>query len=140
MNSFLEGLPHCKSLDMRMVEVSEGKARMALPYNEKLIGDPETGVVHGGAVSVLMDTCCATAVMAHPANPQSTATLDLRIDYMRPAVPGQTITASAEVYRISRSVAFVRAIARDESGGPDDVPVAQATAAFTVYLPEEAAQ
>ncbi|WP_339108148.1 PaaI family thioesterase [Thioclava sp. GXIMD4216] len=123
---------------MKVVDVSSGKARMVLPYNEKLIGDPETGVIHGGAVSVLMDTCCATAVMAHPSQPRSTATLDLRIDYMRPAKPGQSIVASAEVYHISRSIAFVRAVAHDESDASGGVPVAQATAAFTVYLPEEA--
>lgn len=126
---FIAALPHCRALSMELVGVGDGEATMSMPYDERLVGDPATGVVHGGAVSALMDTCGGTAVMAHSAAPSGTATLDLRIDYMRPASPGQTITATAIVYRMTRSVAFVRATASDDDG---ENPVATATGAFTV--------
>lgn len=126
---FIEAIPHAKQLGMKLTEISDGTAEICMAYDEKLIGDPATGVIHGGAVSALMDTCCGAAVMSHPTAPGGTATIDLRIDYMRPATPGQAITTRATCHHITRSVAFVRAVATDEDG---DSPVATASGAFTV--------
>ena len=125
---FIEAIPHAQSLGMTLVEIADGRAVMAMPYDEKLVGDQETGVIHGGAVSALMDTCCGAAVMSHPRQSKGTATIDLRIDYMRSATPGQAITTTATCYHVTRSVAFVRAEAVDED---TSLPVATATGAFT---------
>ncbi|WP_375228816.1 PaaI family thioesterase [Roseobacter sp. S98] len=126
---FIEAIPHSKALGMQLTDLQDGVAVIEMPYDEKLVGDPETGVIHGGAVSALMDTCCGAAVMAHPENPGGTATIDLRIDYMRAAKPGQRIIARATCYHVTRTVAFVRATATDED---TENPVAAATGAFTV--------
>ena len=126
---FINAIPHCKALGMKLCEIGDGVAVMELLYDLRIVGDPETGVLHGGAVSALMDTCCGAAAMSHPSSPAGTATIDLRIDYMRVATPGQNITTRAECYHITRSVAFVRAVATDDD---TDQPVATATGAFTV--------
>jgi uncharacterized protein (TIGR00369 family) len=126
---FIEAIPHSRALGMRLAEMAAGSATIDMPYDERLVGDPETGVIHGGAVSALMDTCCGAAVMSHPEALGGTATIDLRIDYMRSATPGQRIRAHAVCYHVTRSVAFVRATATDEDA---ENPVAAATGAFTV--------
>lgn len=126
---FIGAIPHSKALGMELMEIGEGIAVIEMDYDPRFVGDPETGVIHGGAVSALMDTCCGAAAMSHPDNPGATATIDLRIDYMRPATPGQRIRAHADCYHITRSVAFVRARAMDD----DEVrPVATAMGTFTV--------
>ncbi len=127
--SFIGALPHSHALGMQIEDIGDGWAVLSMAYDPKLIGDPQTGVIHGGAVSALMDTASGAAVMVHPTAPLTTATLDLRIDYMRPATPGQTLRARAECHHVTRSVAFVRAVAMDDD---DSRPVATATSAFTI--------
>jgi len=126
---FIEAIPHARALGMHLTDIGDGIAEIEMPYDPRLIGDPETGVIHGGAVSALMDTCGGAAVMSHPEAGGSTATIDLRIDYMRPATPGQPIRARAVCYHMTRSVAFVRATATDSDA---ERPVAAATGAFTM--------
>jgi uncharacterized protein (TIGR00369 family) len=126
---FMAAIPHSKDLGMELTQIEAGTATITMPYDERLIGDPDTGVIHGGAVAALMDSCCGAAVMSHPANAGGTATIDLLIDYMRAATPGQALSTTATCYHITRSVAFVRATAVDED---TQNPVAMATGTFTV--------
>jgi uncharacterized protein (TIGR00369 family) len=63
---FITALPHSHALGMVLEEIGTGSATISMPYDPALIGDPATGVIHGGAVSALMDTACGAAVMCHP--------------------------------------------------------------------------
>ncbi|MES2035277.1 MAG: PaaI family thioesterase [Pseudomonadota bacterium] len=131
MRNFVQGMnqgsPQAMALKLETVSLDKTGAVLKVPYDEKLIGDPETGVIAGGVVTTLLDHACGQAVHTGLTEFKTIATLDLRIDYMRPAKVGQDIYAKAHCYKVTRSVAFVRAVAYDDD--PED-PVAAAQAAF----------
>ena len=62
--SFIRLIPQARALNMDILEIGEGIAVIRMPYDPELIGDPDTGVIHGGAVSTLMDTCGGAATMS----------------------------------------------------------------------------
>ena len=128
-SEFFEAIPHSRELGMRIESHEPGKAVVSMPYDERLVGDVHSGVIHGGAVSALLDTCAGTATALHPEVRPPIATINLYIAYMRPALPGSTIFAHAECYHVTRSVAFVRASAFDSD---KHRPVATATGQFTI--------
>ncbi len=106
-----------------------GEAWASLPYHPVFVGDTETGVIHGGVVTAMLDESCGMAVQLALDGTRAIATLDLRIDYQKPATPGLAIRAHSLCYRVTRSIAFVRATAYQDS---EDDPVATATACFMV--------
>src|SRR3982751_1944209 len=105
------------------------EAWSSLPYRPVFVGDTETGVLHGGVVTAMLDESCGMAVQLALDGTSAIATLDLRIDYQKPATPGLDIKAHSVCYRTTRSIAFVRSTAYQES---EDDPVATATACFMV--------
>lgn len=124
----VEGTPHAAKLGMKFVSVALGRATLSLPYNKAAIGDPRTRVIHGGAVTTLLDQACGLAALAGFERITATATLNLSIDYMRAATPGETIMARAHCYKATRHVAFVRAVAFEDEN--EDEPIAMAQASF----------
>jgi uncharacterized protein (TIGR00369 family) len=102
-------------------------AELALPYQERLIGDPASGVLASGPILALMDMATSVGVWLKLGTFNAHATLDLRIDYLRPATPGKAVIGRGQCYRLTRSIAFVRGQAHD--GDPDD-PLAHVAGTF----------
>ena len=121
--------PHGTLLGTEIVTVGDGRATLRMPYDAALAGDPATGVLHGGVVTTLLDSTSGLAVFVALGRPTSIATLDLRIDYLRPATRDEALTAECHCYKVTRNVCFVRGIAfhRDREN-----PVANCTASFMV--------
>lgn len=131
--------PQSEALGFEYVDAGPGVGAMKVPFRDDLVGDPEGEVIAGGVITTLLDHTCGLAIslamkaegVAQTAAPQmgSMATLDFRIDYMRPARPRTGVIGRAHCYKVTHSVAFVRAVAFEDD--PDD-PIATAQAAFAV--------
>ena len=121
--------PQIAALGIRQLASGKGTVQLHAPWREDLVGDPEREIIAGGVVTTLLDHTCSTALAT--LRKGGGPTLDLRVDYMRAAAPRAGVTAQARVYKMTRSVAFIRASAWDAD--PDD-PIATAQAAFS--LPE----
>jgi acyl-coenzyme A thioesterase PaaI-like protein len=156
-------IPHSRAIGMRLIESDGGVAVMCVPYDRKLVGNPATGVLHGGVITSALDSASGAAVGSalasrrdayHAARSQDIgaeqdgaakargagqegwrpiATLDLRIDYLKPAIPGKDVLARAECYKLTRNVAFVRGTAYHDD--PSD-PIATSVATFMLSAPD----
>ncbi|MCB1616413.1 MAG: PaaI family thioesterase [Pseudomonadales bacterium] len=128
MKSIIPVLKQCRVLGIEVVEAEPGHLVLLLPYDRKIVGNPDTGVIHGGPLTTLMDTACGFAAVTALKEPGIAPTLDLRIDYMRSAIPGKPVLGSAEAYRVTRNVIFARGLAYHE--GLQEKPIAHCTATF----------
>lgn len=107
----IQHVPHARALGLTIVDAKPGQSWLSVPYDEKFIGNVDTGVIHGGVITTLLDNACGTAVQLALPERMSIATLDLRIDYMKPATPGLALTGHAHCYKVTRNIAFVRGTA-----------------------------
>jgi uncharacterized protein (TIGR00369 family) len=122
-----EGAGHAAALGIAYHDHGEDWVELALPWRAELVGMPETEILASGPIVSMMDMATSLAVWMRLGAFRPQATLDLRVDYLRPAVPGRTVIGRGSCYRVTRSVAFVRGIAHD---GDADDPVANVTGTF----------
>ena len=120
-------VPHNRALGLRFIDFARGQATILLPYADHLVGNPETGVLHGGAITALLDATCGAAVFMEIKEPRPIATLDLRIDYLKVGDPRRDVVCKAHCYKVTRHVAFVRGLAFHSD---ENDPIAAATASF----------
>ena len=118
---------HGRALGLSYRDHGDDWVELALPWRPELVSVPESGIMATGAIVSLVDTCSGTAVWRRLGDFRHIVTMDLRIDYLRPAVQGETVIARCECYKLTRRVAFVRGIAH---GGAASRPVAHAAATF----------
>ena len=116
---FLSAIRHCQVLGLRLHSADATGLTVILPYSAEIVGDPNSGVIHGGVLTTLMDTACGMSTLCVLPEFEVCPTLDLRIDYMHPAAPHQDVYGFAECYRVTRDIIFARGFAyQDDPGQP----------------------
>ena len=97
-------IPFNRFLGLKVDTMGGGGAKLVLPFRPELVGDARRPALHGGVISMLIDTCGGVAVWS-ACNPEDRiATIDLRVDYLRPAPP-KDLAAEAEVKLLGNRVA-----------------------------------
>ncbi|PKP66686.1 MAG: phenylacetic acid degradation protein [Alphaproteobacteria bacterium HGW-Alphaproteobacteria-7] len=118
---------HTGWLGLRFTDQGDNWVELELPWREDLLGDRSRPVLASGPIISLMDMASGMAIWQASGAFKPVATLDLRVDYQRPARERASVRGRVECYRRTRSAAFVRGIAHD--GDPDD-PVAHVAGVF----------
>jgi len=120
-------IPHNGAIALEIVDVAGELVVTRLPYRDEFLGDPMARLWHTAIGTTAADSTCGLAVLLALPGLESLATLDLRMDYLRPAVADTALTIEAECHHVTQSVAFVRATLHQ---GERDRPTALCTAAF----------
>ena len=126
-SQFVTPAPHMREIGLQVVDIGEGRGTLRLPASPRWLGDAARGLLHPGPLTVLADSACGLAVGAAIKRRLPFATLDLRMDLLRPAGPDADVSCEAECYQLTRSVAFTRATLWQADR---QVPIANAQATF----------
>lgn len=127
LTAFSRAVPHAKELGIVMDEITDHWALAHLPYRDEWLGDGTRGILHTGIITTLVDSICGTALLAKIGSFQAIATLDLRMDYLKPAVRDKPLHCRAECLRMTSHIAFMRASVWQDS---EKEPCALAMGAF----------
>lgn len=122
-----DALPQARAIGLKIIEVTKDYSKAKVSFNPAFIGNKEKGTMASGVLVTLLDQLCGTAAMAALANPIGVATLDMRIDYLGSPKAGSDYFAIAECYRVTKSIAFVRAFAFDDEACTNKIAATQAS-------------
>jgi uncharacterized protein (TIGR00369 family) len=129
-----ELIPFNRFLGVKLTAMRKGFARLEIPFRDELVGDPMRPALHGGVLSALGDAAGGAAVWAGIEDDNARiSTIDLRIDYLRPARL-TTLVAEATVVRVGNrvGVADVRIFNADEDDVADTVATVKAVYNITI--------
>lgn len=115
---FVQVVPHTRDLGLEVLDATPPTIRMRLPWSETLLGDPHRGLIHGGVLSMTLDTLCGASVLCGLPEPEVCPTLDLRVDHYRPALRDLALYGEARVVRITASMVFTEGTLWQKEGRP----------------------
>ena len=118
---------HGQALGLEFRDAGPDWVELALPWKEQLVGVADSGILASGAIVSLVDTCGGASVWKTLGKFQPIVTIDLRLDYLRPALKGETVIARCQVDQLTRRIAFVSGVAHT---GDERRPVARAVGTF----------
>ncbi len=105
-NILTAAIPYFRFLGLR-VEASASGLLLILPAERKLVGNPVLPALHGGVTGALMEAAAILELIWQRPEPTLPKTINLKIDYLRPAGLKETF-AHGSVTKQGRRIAHVR--------------------------------
>lgn len=109
----LERSPYARFLRVTLVRQEDGLVEFRLPFREEFVRGDGADWLHGGVVAALVDITGDFAVATRYGS--GVPTIDLRIDYLRPARRGDLVALGRAV-RAGRTVGVADIEVRDARG------------------------
>ena len=125
--AMMRNVGHGRALGIEYRASGDKWIELALPWREELVGVPASGILASGAIVSLVDTAGGASIWMALGRFQPVVTIDLRLDYLRPAIKGETVIARCECYKLTRAIGFISGVAH---GGDAERPIARATGTF----------
>jgi len=98
-------IPLAKFIGVKVLEIEEGFVKLLFPYREEFIGDPRSKRLHGGYTATAIDLAGGVASMTFMTSPDDdVATIDMRIDYLRPGKAKELIAVGNVLSKRRRSI------------------------------------
>lgn len=117
-------------MNLKIEKVAIDGVLVRMPFNPSFCADEDRTLLHGGVLTALLDSVFGLANFVAIDGISSMATVDLRIDYLRPARSRADVMVRAECIRQTRHIAFNSgSIWLDE---PDQAEVARGAASFAL--------
>ncbi|NMY11914.1 PaaI family thioesterase [Pseudomonas veronii] len=124
---FTEQVPHGRDLGMRVVRVEGNQAIIDLSPQPWMFADDDCEEICTSILYSLADSACGLAVFAEAPELTPIATLDLRMDYLRPAAGDRDLLAVATCLHLTEEIAFIHC---DILSNGDSQPVATGSGTF----------
>ncbi len=105
--------PYHRFLGLQLVRYEEGLVEIDMPFREEFLRDDDSDWLHGGVLGALIDIAGDYAVYSKTGG--DVPTVDLRIDYLRPAKRG-CLRAIARTVKVGRRVCVADVEVKDERG------------------------
>ena len=104
--------PFQKWLGLTVVDAGEGSLSLEMPWRDELVSNPSPPTMHGGVLASLIDLSGLYTIFT--TGKIAMATIDLRVDYHRPATPGPVRTHGSIIKLGSKiSTAETKVLAHD---------------------------
>ena len=113
LNAKITRAPYHQWLGLKVVDAGDGELTVEVPWREEFVVNAEGGYTHGGILATVIDLVADWAIATKLGRPYPT--VDLRVDYHRPALKG-TLTVKGRIIKLGSTFTTAEAVVEDEAG------------------------